>query len=122
MFLLDAELSILAISNQSIGDVPKRALNRLLVCQTHLLALFLGQTNVRLKPSSLEYGLSYGGSQTPYASRTGEEIRQRRTLVTRSSRECDLGKVSRPCHTDLRISGNKVFFGLANVRPSLQQG
>jgi hypothetical protein len=97
MLLLNPELSILAITNQSIREVPKRALDRLFVGQTHLLALCLVQTNVRLKPSSLEYGLIYGGSQIPNSSRTGEEIRQRRTLVTSGSRERNLGEVSRPC-------------------------
>jgi tetratricopeptide (TPR) repeat protein len=33
----------------------------------------------------------------------------------------DRGEVSRPCDTDLCIGGNQVLFGLANVRPSLQQ-
>src|SRR5580658_10423882 len=122
MFLLDSKLSILAISNQSIRDVPKRPLNRLFVGQARLLALRLGQTNVRLKPSTLEYGLSYGGSQIPYAIRTGEEIGQRRTLVTGGSSERDLGEVSRPCHTDLRVGGDQVFFRFPNVRPALQQG
>src|ERR1700719_2201297 len=122
MFLLDPELPILAISNQSIRDVSKRALNRLFVGQTHLLALCLGQTNIRLKSSSLEYGLSYRASQIPYAGRAGEEIRQSRTLVTRSSCERDLREISCPRHTDLRISGNQVLFGFANVRPSFQQG
>src|SRR5579863_6976981 len=122
MFLLDPEFPILAISDQSIGDVSKCALNGLFVGQTHLLALRLGQVNIRLKPSSLEYRLSYGASQIPYASRAGEEIRQRRTLVTRGSRKRDLGEVSRARYSNLRVGGNQIFFGFPNVRPPFQQG
>src|ERR1700733_98720 len=121
MFLLNSKLSILAISNQSIRHVSKRALNRLFVGQAHLLSLCLCETNVRLKPSSLEYRLSYGSSQVPNARRTGEEIRQSRAFIPRSSRERDLRKVSRPRHTDLRVGSDQVFLGLANVRASLQQ-
>jgi hypothetical protein len=108
MLLLNPERSILAITNQSIRDLAKRALARLFVGQTHLLVLCLGQTNVRLKPSCLEDGLSYGGSQIPYASRTGEEIRQRRTLVTGDSRERNLGEVCRRCRLQPPIAKSRA--------------
>jgi hypothetical protein len=39
--LLNSELSMPPVSDQPIRDVPKRALNRLFVGQTHLLALCL---------------------------------------------------------------------------------
>src|ERR1700691_360899 len=42
VLLLNSELSILAIRNQAVRDVPKRAFNRLFVSQKHLVVLRLG--------------------------------------------------------------------------------
>ena len=89
--------------------------------QDHLPALGFRETNVGLKPASLEYWLSKGPSQVPYASRAGEEIRKRWTLIPRSPGQRDLGKVSCAGHADLRVGGNQVPFRFPDIWPPLQQ-
>ena len=65
VFLLNSELSILAIRDQRIRHIAECALNRLLISQEHLLVLCLGQSHSVLQPSSLEDWLRERGRQIP---------------------------------------------------------
>ena len=121
VLLLSCELLILAISNQRIRDIAESALDRLLVGQDHLVALRFSEANVRFESSSLKDGLRQRGSQVPDTGRAGEEICERWTFVAGSSGKRDLRKVRCPGNADLRVGGDQVRLGFADVRPPLQQ-
>ena len=63
-FLLRAEFLIFLIGDQGVGNVAKRALNRLLVGQDGFLLLRLGQAHVRAKFSGIENRLRDAFRQT----------------------------------------------------------
>src|SRR2546429_9763701 len=60
-------------------------------------------------------------AQRPNPRRSGEQIGQRSTLVSRGPRQRNLRKVSGPGNADFRVCRNEIFFGFANVRPALQK-
>jgi hypothetical protein len=121
ILLLNSELAISAIGNQRIRNITKRALNRLLVRQQHLLVLCLGQSKVGLEPPSFEDRLCERASQVPGARRTGKEVGKGRTLVTGSSGERNLRKESCLRDTDLLIRSNQILLRLPNIGPPLEQ-
>ena len=55
------------------------------------------------------------------SGRAGEQIGERRAFVSGSSCQRDLREVSCLGDADLRVGGDQILFGLANVRPPLQQ-
>src|SRR6266576_5477671 len=121
MLLLYTELPKVAIGGQRVRHIAKCALNRLLVSQEQLLVLCLRQSNVGFQPSTLEDRLGNISDQRPNPRRSGEQIGQRSTLVSRGPRQRNLRKVSGPGNADFRVCRNEIFFGFANVRSALQK-
>ena len=120
-FLLRAEFLGFLIGDQRVGNVSKRALNRLLIGQHGFLLLRLRQTNVGANFPRRENGLRDRSGKSPQAGGAAKQTRERRALKTGRRGQRNVGKISGPGDPDPGIGRNQLLLGLPDVRAALQQ-
>lgn len=120
--LRQADLVILLVGNQGVGNILERALDGLLVRDQRLTLLRLGSTKVPAEPSGLKNGLRQLCSGAPSAQIEIDEARHGGSTggapvagESNLRKECSFG------HADLGIRSNEVLLGLKDVGTPLKQ-